>query len=512
MALSAGKPNPHRFGGDKGTAGATPMRTLLGTVLLSLCLATGAMAAPNIVVILTDDQEDTGSMAYLPNVQALAAQGVTFKNSFVNFSLCSPSRSSFFTGEAAHNDGIKSNKPNKGGGWETFKQEEANDLPVWLKTAGYRTALIGKYENGYGAGKPPRLASAAYWANALNGWFGIGTPDKQHWVPQGWDVWYAFTKVRYYDYTINDNGKLLDFGHAATDYSTDVLKDRAVRFIKDQAGSAAPFFMLIATKAPHGQGEEGQKEPAIPSPAYANAFADTKLPKTPAYDEEDVSDKPPFVARSPRLNDALKDQIETSYRAELQSLWSVDDLVGSVEDALNGAGKLDNTLIVYTSDNGYVYGDHRLFGKNSVYEPSIRVPLVVKGPGIPRNETRDQLVNNLDVAATIQEVAGLNPGTPPDGRSLMPILLDAHAPWRSAILVEGGNDVGKADKRYAAVRTATRKYVRHGDGFEELYDLAADPYELDNKVKDPRYAGDAAMLRDLHDRLESCVGAGCWVP
>jgi arylsulfatase A-like enzyme len=170
------------------------------------------MAAPNIVVILTDDQEDTGSMAYLPNVQALAAQGVTFKNSFVNFSLCSPSRSSFFTGEAAHNDGIKSNKPNKGGGWETFKQEEANDLPVWLKTAGYRTALIGKYENGYGAGKPPRLASAAYWANALNGWFGIGTPDKQHWVPQGWDVWYAFTKVRYYDYTINDNGKLLDFG------------------------------------------------------------------------------------------------------------------------------------------------------------------------------------------------------------------------------------------------------------------------------------------------------------
>ena len=280
MALSAGKPNPHRFGGDIGTAGATPMRTLLGTVLLSLCLATGAMAAPNIVVILTDDQEDTGSMAYLPNVQALAAQGVTFKNSFVNFSLCSPSRSSFFTGEAAHNDGIKSNKPSKGGGWETFKQEEANDLPVWLKTAGYRTALIGKYENGYGAGKPPRLASAAYWANALNGWFGIGTPDKQHWVPQGWDVWYAFTKVRYYDYMINDNGKLLDFGHAATDYSTDVLKDRAVRFIKDQAGSAAPFFMLIATKAPHGQGEEGQKEPAIPSPVYANAFADTKLPKT----------------------------------------------------------------------------------------------------------------------------------------------------------------------------------------------------------------------------------------
>ncbi|MGB6194980.1 MAG: sulfatase-like hydrolase/transferase, partial [Methyloceanibacter sp.] len=147
------------------------MRTLLCTLFVFFSLLSSAMAAPNIIVILTDDEEDTGSTSYLPNVQALAAQGVTFKNSFVNFSLCSPSRSSFFTGQASHNDGIKSNKPEKGGGWDTFKQEEANDLPVWLKGAGYTTALIGKYENGYGAGKPPRLASAAYWSNALNGWF-----------------------------------------------------------------------------------------------------------------------------------------------------------------------------------------------------------------------------------------------------------------------------------------------------------------------------------------------------
>jgi arylsulfatase A-like enzyme len=169
-------------------------------------------------------------------------------------------------------------------------------------------------------------------------------------------------------------------------------------------------------------------------------------------------------------------------------------------------------VIIFTSDNGYVYGDHRLFGKNSVYEPSIKVPLVVEGPGIPRDETREQLVNNLDVAATIQQVAGVKPGIVPDGRSLLPVIADAKAPWRSAILVEGGNDVAKPEKRYAAVRTATRKYVRYGDGFEELYDLSSDPYELDNKVKDSRYAGDAAMLRELHDRLKSCVSAGCWVP
>jgi N-acetylglucosamine-6-sulfatase len=488
------------------------MRTLLTTSFLLLSFLTSATAAPNIIVILTDDQEDTGSMAYLPKIQALARQGVTFKNSFVEFSLCAPSRSSLLTGEASHNDGITSNKPTKGGGWDTFKRDEANDLAVWLKAAGYKTALIGKYQNGYGAGKLPRLTSVAYWSNAANDWFGIGAPDKQHYVPPAWDLWYAFTKVRYFDYTINENGRLHDFGHGPADYSTDVLKDRAVQFVKDQAGSTTPFFMLIATKAPHGQGDEGKKEPAIPAPAYAQAFADVELPKTPAYDEEDVSDKAPLVAKAPRLSDALKDQIEKSYRAELQSLKSVDDLVGDLVDTLKTTGKLDNTVIFYTSDNGYVYGDHRLFGKNSVYEPSIKVPLVVTGPGIPKNETRNQLVNNLDVTATVEQLAGLKPGLVPDGRSLLPVLTDANAPWRSALLVEGGNDTSKPDKRYAAVRTPTQKYVRYGDGSEELYDLVADPYELDNKVKDPKYASDASTLRSLHDRLQNCVGDGCWVP
>jgi arylsulfatase A-like enzyme len=470
------------------------------------------MAAPNIVVILTDDQEDTGSMAYMPKVQALAEQGVTFKSSFVNFSLCAPSRASFLTGETAHNDGIESNKPRKGGGWETFRQEEANALPVWLKVAGYRTALIGKYENGYGKGRPPRLRGYQYWAAAVDGWLGLGNPDKRLVVPPGWDLWYAFMKVRYYDYPINDNGKVVNFGHDAADYSTDVLKDRAERFIKDQAGSAAPFFMLIATKAPHGQGDEGEREPAIPSPRYADAFADTKPPATPAFDEADVSDKPPSLAKTSRLNNAAKEQIDKSYRAELQSLQSVDDLVGGVIEQLQAAGKLDDTIIFYTSDNGYEYGEHRLVGKKAVYEPSIRVPLVVKGPGIPAHETRSQLVNNLDVVATIEQIAGLAPGIAPDGRSLTPIIADANAPWRSAILVEGGSAADPPDRRFTAIRTATRKYVRYGDGFEELYDLAADPFELDNKAKEPSYAGDATMLRGLNDKLKSCAGESCWVP
>ena len=223
---------------------ASTMR--LGALAFLLASVAGSSAAPatagspNIVVIMTDDQEDTGSMAYMPKTLSLIADhGVTFKNSFVNLSLCAPSRSSFLTGQAAHNHGIKANSPLDQGGWEAFRDKEDNALPVWLKAAGYRTALIGKYLNrygqqstygawlwlqkaghqtalvgkylnGYGKGKPPRLSSVSYWGNSVGGWFGLGTiPDKRVYVPPGWDLWYAFTKIRYFDYQINDNARMV---------------------------------------------------------------------------------------------------------------------------------------------------------------------------------------------------------------------------------------------------------------------------------------------------------------
>ena len=208
-------------------------------------------------------------MSYIPKTLSLLAEhGITFTNSFVNFSLCAPSRSSFLTGQAAHNDGIKSNKASNDGGWNAFKKDEGNVLPDWLKAAGYKTALLGKYVNGYAKGKPPRAAGFQYWANAVGGWFGVGSRDPRLWVPPDWDLWYAMSKERYYDYSVNENGTLINFGHEASDCATDVLKDRAVRFIKDQTGSTAPFFMLIATKAPHGEGDEGAKGPAIAAPKY----------------------------------------------------------------------------------------------------------------------------------------------------------------------------------------------------------------------------------------------------
>ena len=464
------------------------------------------MAAPNIVVIMTDDQDDTGSMAYMPKTLSLIAErGVTFKNSFVNLPLCGPSRASFLTGQAAHNHGIRANSPLDAGGWEAFKSKEANALPVWLQAAGYKTALVGKYLNRYGQ-------QGLY--GAWLGWFGslinvefkgptIGNP--RDWVPPGWNLWYAFsgTRPKYYDYSINDNGKMLSFGGAPSDYSTDVLRERAVRFIQDQSASPAPFFLYVAPKSVHAEGPR-----AIPSPQYKDALKYVRLPQSPAFNEEDLRRK----AR-PRVVNATKEDLEKTYRAALRSLQSVDDLVAAVMATLKDTGKLDNTVVIYTSDNGFLFGDHRLVGKTAAYEGSIKVPLLMRGPGIPEHQTRDQLVSNLDVTATIVDLAGAKPGVPLDGKSLVPLFANADAPWRSALLIESPiNSFDLKTNRYAGVRTVTKKYVRYEGGFEEFFDLASDPYELKNETRDPAHAGDVSSLRGIHDTLKSCAGASCWVP
>ncbi|MGB6427040.1 MAG: sulfatase [Methyloceanibacter sp.] len=483
------------------------MRVLLVFLLLVFPMPAASFAAPNIVVIMTDDQA-VGSLAYMPKLQALIAeQGISFDNSFVNLPLCAPSRASFLTGQAAHNHGIRANSPLDQGGWEAFKPREANALPVWLSAAGYNTALIGKYLNRYG-----QQDTVGAWL----AWFGttfnidfkgatIGNP--RDWVPQGWDLWYAFTRsrVRYFDYAINENGAILSFGSRPADYSTDVLADRAVRYIQDQSETAQPFFLFIAPKAAHAQGQR-----AIPAPKYEGAFAETSLPAGPAFDEKDIRRK---AVKAPRVKKKSRDELELSYRAALQSLQSVDDLVEAVVSALGRAGKLDDTVVIYSSDNGYLFGEHRLIGKSAAYEESIKVPLLMRGPGIPANETRSQLVNNLDLVATIVDLAHATPGIPLDGRSLVPLFADANAAWRSALRIESpANRFEKVENRYAGVRTPTRKYVKYDGGFEELFDLAADPHELGNEARNPAYASDLTALRALQETLKSCAGTSCWVP
>jgi N-acetylglucosamine-6-sulfatase len=481
---------------------------LLCAIILLLASATAALAAPNFVVIMTDDQDDTGSMAYMPKTLSLIAkQGITFKNSFVDLPLCGPSRASFFTGQAAHTHGIRANSPLDAGGWEAFKSKEQNSIPVWLQGAGYKTALIGKYMNRYG--QQSVYGAWLAWFGSLIGveFKGVTIGNPRDWVPPGWSLWYAFTgtRARYYDYTINDNGEMIDFGDAPADYSTDVLKARAARFIRDQSASKDPFFLYVAPKSVHVEGAR-----AIPAPKYKDVLSDVQLPKGPAFNEKHIERK---ALKAPRVDSAAEQEMEKSYRAALRSLQSVDDLVADLVAALKDAGKLDNTVFIYTSDNGFLFGDHRLVGKTAAYEGSIRVPLLMRGPGIPADQTRDQLVNNLDVTATIVALAGAKPGLAFDGKSLVPLFDNANAPWRSALLIE--SPVTRFDKvtnRYAGVRTATKKYVRYEGGFEELFDLADDPYELKNEARDPDYAGDLSTLRVLQEKLRTCAGEDCWIP
>lgn len=483
------------------------MRLLFAIVLL-VVTASASFAKPNIVVIMTDDQEDTGSMTYMPKTLALIADhGITFKNSFVNLPLCGPSRASFLTGQAAHNHGIRANSPLDAGGWEAFKSKEGNSLAVWLQQAGYKTALIGKYVNRYG--QQSLFGAWLAWFGSLVGveFKGPTIGNPRDWVPPGWNLWYAFsgTRPKYYDYSINDNGNMLSFGSAPSDYSTDVLRERAVRFIEDQSASSDPFFLYVAPKSAHAEGPR-----AVPSPQYQDALKHVRLPQSPAFNEQDLRRK---ALKAPRVDDAAKDELEKRYRNALRSLQSVDDLVAAVMGALEKTGRLDNTVVIYTSDNGFLFGDHRLVGKTAAYEGSIKVPLLMRGPGIPEDQTRDQLVSNLDLTATIVDLAHAKPSVPLDGRSLVPLFANADAPWRSALLVE--SPVTRFDKitnRYAGVRTATKKYVRYDGGFEELFDLAADPYELKNVAGDAAYGSELPALRSVHDRLKSCAGEACWVP
>jgi N-acetylglucosamine-6-sulfatase len=457
---------------------------------------------PNIVVIMTDDQDDMGSMSVMPKTRSLIGnQGLTFTNSFNDFPLCCPSRASFLTGQAAHNTGVLSNSSAENGGYAAFQPTEGNSLPVWLQQAGYRTVHMGKYLNGFGPSNP---------------------------IPPGWTNWQGIADGQgayyYYNYAINRNGVLQFYGESASEYKTDVQAQDAENFIASQQGSAQPFFLWLNPLAPHMSMDPANPTsliqlPPVPAPRHLGVYDNLPLPNRPNFNEADVSDKPEFVKLFPFLDSAGITNVTTHFHRRRESLLSVDDLVERVVNALQAAGKLSNTYIIFTSDNGDFEGQHRRPGyKMLVYEESIRVPLLIRGPGIPAGETRSQLVNNLDLVATMEELTGITPGRAPDGRSLVPLFQNASSPWRTSLLVQGVDKVqGLAPLygRYQAIRTNRFVYAEHNGayfGFErEFYDLAADPYQLTSKPADPAYASIVSDLQSRLNTLRTCAGANCWM-
>ena len=467
------------------------MRTSLALAfLLLLTFTSAASAKPNIVVLMTDDQT-LDSMSVMPQTQRLIGEeGTTFTRSFVNFSLCCPSRSTLYTGQYAHNHGVLGNGPPQGG---YTKLDKTNWLPLWLQAAGYRTMHVGKFLNGYGSLSPPSE------------------------VPPGFTDWHGTvdpSTYRFYNYTVNENGTLRTYGAANEPefYSTDFFARRANELIAAAAPSDQPFFMSVAFLAPHaGQPADaddpaGQNTPS-PAPRHANAFSTVALPQPASFNEADVSDKTALMQRRPLLTPARIAAIQENYQQRLESLLAVDEAVASIVGGLDTAGELDDTLILFTSDNGFFHGEHRVpQGKLLVYEPSIRLPLLMRGPGVSEDKRQSQLVTNADLAPTILDAAGARPGRAQDGRSLFDLVEDPGVQWGRELLLEGGTNAGLT---YTALRNYRWKWVEHGNGERELYDLGSDPDELTNRSTDPALAPLRNAMSARLAALRACAGSSC---
>jgi N-acetylglucosamine-6-sulfatase len=270
------------------------------------------------------------------------------------------------------------------------------------------------------------------------------------------------------------------YGTAPAHYQTDVLADRAVTAIQARAASDQPFYLDFSPLAPHGSGAVAghDGEGPQPAPRHAGRFANMPLDVDPSYDEADVSDKPAQIQRLPRIDAATRARIDTRNRRRLESLLAVDEAIARMVAALRQAGELERTLIVFTSDNGWQEGEHRVpAGKLRVYEPSIRVPLIARGPGFAAGVTADAFAINTDLAPTIAEAAGALPGRTLDGMSLREVAAGSERAMARPLLNETGAP-GRSDGAFhQAIRTREHLYVEHSSGERELYDLRSDPYE-----------------------------------
>jgi N-acetylglucosamine-6-sulfatase len=326
-------------------------------------------------------------------------------------------------------------------------------------------------------------------------------------VPPGWDRWHAY--LGYYEaspdtYRINENGRINSYDRSRI-HDTDLFTRKAARFLRNTEGGA-PFFLYLSTNAPH--------TPAYVPRRHRGMFSDTPLPKPPSFDEPNVSDKPLWVREKPRLSQGRVDLLRELYRKRLRSLQSVDEMVGRLVDVLRDTGELSDTYIVFTSDNGYHLGEHRLEAKATPYGEAIGVPLLVRGPGVPRGLSRSKMVLNNDFAPTFADLAGVRPPGFVDGRSLGPLLSASPPTWRrSAFLIEHRRSrqegpFARLVPNYRAVRTAKHLYVEYRTGDRELYDLGDDPYELRSRQR----SASSELKRRLASRLDElrgCAADGC---
>jgi arylsulfatase A-like enzyme len=422
---------------------------------------------PNIVLILTDDQSPDSlphEPPVMPQLQSMirdpADHWVTFPNAFVNTPLCCPSRASILTGRYSHHTGVRTN-------YDGELLDESSTIATWLHSAGYHTGLIGKYVNGYPFGP-------------------------SSYVPAGWDRWQVKRQgdqsTAYYRYVLIDQGFPEYRGDGPGNYSTDVFAAAAASFIRS-APPGRPFFLEVAPTAPH--------RPWTEAPRDAGALTGFPIADPPSLGEEDVSDKPTWVQGLPAPDAERRAELRAIHLRSFETLLSVDDLVAEVIGALQVRGALANSVVVFMTDNGFSFGEHRWVGKTCAYDECIRTPFLVRFPDASSHVDRS-LVSNVDLAPTFAQLAGIDPPSPVDGMSLIPLLQGRPSTsWRTALLTEYvGNEIVPP---WWAVRTEDFAYAELATGETELYDLAgvigsADPFELENRADDPAYAAVRARL------------------
>lgn len=453
---------------------------VLSLILIGVTAAikqpTAAATRPNVLLIVTDDQIDrprTVTAQIMPNVyRELVQQGTRFTNAFVTNSWCCPSRASILSGQYSHTNGVWT----VGGRYSlpAWRNHENSTLATWLHGAGYRTGLVGKYLNEYGA-----TSGTTY-------------------IPPGWDDWRAIMNLNYqvnsgyYDYDLNENGQIVHYGSSSADYATRVFTRKAREFITPR-GDGKPWFLYLATTSPHG--------PSIPDPLDSSAFPSFSVPKGPNICEADVSDKPLFIRQQPSCSISAGTYSQLVRNQQARMLLSVDRGIGQIIADLEASGQLGNTLIIFVSDNGSLIRAHRVRGKELPYEESIRVPILARWDALgSAPSTLSQFTLNIDLAPTIVEAAGVSQHNPFDGRSLLPLLRGDTSGWRSDFLVEhlstGTNDQGGPS--YCSVRNSRWKFVQYATGERELYDLTNDPYELVSRDGQAAYR---TTEDALHDRM-----------
>ncbi|MGZ8572035.1 MAG: sulfatase family protein [Actinomycetota bacterium] len=425
-----------------GTAAAMALVALLVVVAPWVRHATAVQVTegqqPTILLIVTDDQRwDT--LWAMPTVQQeLVRKGVSFTEAVVPVSLCCPSRASILTGRHAHSTGVYRQIPPYGG-MSSF--DDRSTVATWLDEAGYTNGFFGKYLD-------------AYQGEARSGY-----------VPPGWDRWMAFYHSQFEDYRLNVDGRTRSFGSSPWDYSTTVLGSRAEAFIRQRTG---PLFVVYAPAAPHW--------PATYADRYRNEFNDLPPHRPPSFGQPGAGTPEWLHEVDPIVPGYVDDLRLDQYR----SLLSVDDQVADLLDALEDTGRLDRSLVIFTSDNGLQWGEHGWDKKETPYEEAIRVPFVVRDDRVVTVPRQDPaLVANVDIAPTIAAAAGVEPTPATEGSSLLDRLADPASPWRDAVPLEhmeGANPI----PTFCGVRTARYTYVRYVTEERELYDRQVDPYELDN--------------------------------